>query len=172
MTQNITAKLKYLKIAPRKTRFVADLVRGLPVGAAEAELLSNPRRPAVAILKLLRSAVSNAKKATLAPEKLYVKEIKVDQGPRLKRFMPRAFGRANLIEKKMSHVTLVLGVAEKPFAEIFVIAEKPKKEKKEKKIKEPKAAKGKEEFKEKKAAAPKPKEQPGFFRRIFRRKAV
>lgn len=169
MNQTITAKLKYLKIAPRKTRFVADLVRGLSVENAEVQLLTNRRRAAAHLLKLLRSAVANAKKATLAPEKLFVKEIRVDQGPRLKRFMPRAFGRATKIEKKMSHVTLILGEMEKPRPPKFVIAEKPKKEKKEKK---PKVEKTKEEFKEKKAVPEKPKAQPGFFRKIFRRKAV
>ena len=167
--ETITAKLKYLKIAPRKTRFVADLVRGMTVNDAEAALLTNRRRPAVALLKLLRSALANAKKAALTPEKLYIKEIRVDQGPRLKRFLPRAFGRANLIEKKMSHVTLVLGTMEKPQPQKYVIQERPKKEKK---VKPSKAEKEKEEFKEKKVAAPKPKEQPGFFRKIFRRKAV
>ncbi len=167
--QTVTAKLKYLKIAPRKTRFVADLVRGLSVENAEVELLTNRRRAAAALLKLLRSAVANAKRATLTPEKLYVKEIKVDQGPRLKRFMPRAFGRATKIEKKMSHVTLVLGTMEKPKAARFVIQEKPKKEKR---AKPPKAEKEKKEFKEKEKVAEKPKSQPGFFRRIFRRKSV
>ena len=168
MNQTITAKLKYLKIAPRKTRFVADLVRGLTVEEAEVQLLVNRRRAAVALLKLLRSAAASAKVAKLAPENLFVKEIRVDQGPRLKRFMPRAFGRTTKIEKKMSHVTLVLGELEKPGARKFTIQEKPKKEKK---VKPPKAEKAKEEFKEKKVAE-KPKTQPGFFRRIFRRKAV
>jgi len=167
--QTVTAKLKYLRIAPRKARLVADLLRGLSVEEAEVELLTNRRRAAAALLKLLRSAVANAKRATLSPEKLYVKEIKVDQGPRLKRFLPRAFGRATKIEKKMSHVTIVLGELEKPRPSKFIIQGKPKKEKK---VKTPKAEKTKEEFKEKKVAAPKPKEQPGFFRRIFRRKSV
>lgn len=171
MRETVTAKLKYLKISPRKVRFVADLVRGLSIEEAEVQLMANNRRPAAAILKLLRSAVANAKKESLSPNSLYVKEIKVDQGPRLKRFMPRAFGRATLIEKKMSHVTIVLGKMVKPKASKFTLIGKPKKEKKVKLPKEKKEVKEKEAPKEKKTVE-KPKAQPGFLRKIFRRKSV
>src|ERR1700734_2859952 len=106
-----TAKLNFLRIAPRKVRSVADLVRGLSVNDAEAQLLVQRRRPAKSLLKLLRSAVSNAKtNKQLNPDHLFIKEIRVDQGPMLKRILPRARGSASPIQKKMSHVTITLGV--------------------------------------------------------------
>ena len=107
------AQLRYLRIAPRKTRSVADLIRGLSVNDAEAQLMVQRRRPAKALLKLLRSAVSNAKNRKLNADHLFVSEIRVDGGPMLKRYLPRARGSATPIQKKMSHVTLTLGVNEK-----------------------------------------------------------
>lgn len=107
-----TAKLNYLKIAPRKTRLVAHVVKGMDIVRAEAELLYRPQRAAKAILKLLRSAISNASVSGLDKEKLFIKDIRVDQGPMLKRFMPRAMGRATPIHKKSSHIILTL--EEKP----------------------------------------------------------
>src|ERR1700734_3396770 len=108
--QQQTAKLSYLRIAPRKTRSVADLIRGLSVNEAEAQLMVQRRRPAKALLKLLRSAVANAKNNKLNADHLFIKEIRVDGGPMLKRYLPRARGSASPIQKKMSHVTMVLGV--------------------------------------------------------------
>ncbi len=108
-----TAKLSYLRIAPRKTRSVADLIRGMHVNDAEAKLLVQRRRPAKALLKLLRSAVSNAKNNKLNADHLFVAEIRVAGGPMLKRYLPRARGSASPIQKKMSHVTITLGVNEK-----------------------------------------------------------
>ena len=105
-----TAQLNYLRIAPRKTRSVAELIRGMSVNDAEAQLLVQRRRPAKAILKLLRSAVSNAKNNKLDPDHLFVAEIRVDGGPMLKRYLPRARGSASPIQRKMSHVTLTLRV--------------------------------------------------------------
>jgi len=105
-----TAKLNYLRIAPRKTRSVADLIRGLSVNEAEAQLMVQRRRPAKALLKLLRSAVSNAKNNKLNESHLFIKEIRVDGGPMLKRYLPRARGSASPIQRKMSHITLTLGV--------------------------------------------------------------
>ena len=182
MPQSVAAKLKYLRIAPRKTRFIADVIRGLSVNEAEAQLLLSPRRASPAILKLLRSAVADAKNNhQLEPSKLYVKEIKVDQGPKFKRFAPRAFGRVNLIEKKTSHVTLILGVSDKLTEPRFVIQEKQKKEKTE----TPKEQKKKEQQekpsakdgitptgKEKQAPEIKPTAKPGFFKKVFRRKSI
>jgi large subunit ribosomal protein L22 len=111
MTTEYTAKLRYLRMAPRKVRSVGDLVKGLPVNEAEAQLLVTTRRPAKPLLKLLRSAVANAKNNGLSDAShLYVASLRVDGGPMLKRILPRARGSASPIEKKMSHVTLVLGV--------------------------------------------------------------
>lgn len=189
MTQIISAKLKYLRIAPRKTRFVVDVIRGLPVREAEAQLLLSSRRASADLLKLLRSAVANAKNNhELESSKLYIKEIKVDQGPKFKRFMPRAYGRVNLIEKKTSHVTLILGVSDKLIKPRFVIQEKQKKEKtkvskkqKEEKnqekssIKDESSSVGKRDVlgeKEKKVSDIKPKAKQGFLRKVFRRKSI
>lgn len=108
-----TAQLNYLRIAPRKVRSVGDLIKGLSVNEAEAQLLVQRRRPAKALLKLLRSAVADAKNNKhLNPDHLFIVSIRVDQGPMLKRSLPRARGSASPIHKTMSHVTLVLGVNE------------------------------------------------------------
>ncbi|MDD5033030.1 MAG: 50S ribosomal protein L22 [Candidatus Pacebacteria bacterium] len=113
----IKAKLRYLKTAPRKTRLLADLVRGMSLKDAEMSLKFNEKKSSTPILKLLKSAESNARNNhKIGPENLFVKEIKVDEGPVLKRHMPRARGRATVIRRRMSHVTVVL--AEKPVKEL------------------------------------------------------
>ena len=118
-----TVYLRNLDIAPRKTRIVADTVRGLSVNEAEARLLMQTKRASGPILKLLRSAKAGAKAKEMDPDTLYIESIRVDQGPMLKRFMPRARGSASAIQKKMSHIILVL--AENPHAKPsrFTIAE-------------------------------------------------
>src|SRR3989344_9371161 len=104
-----TVKLNYLRITPRKVRSVADLLRGLSVNEAEAQLMLVRNRAAVPLRKLLRSAVQNLKNnKKLDSTNFYVETIKVDGGPMLKRSLPRARGMATPIQKKMSHVTLVL----------------------------------------------------------------
>ncbi len=165
-----TAKLNYLKIAPRKTRLVANVLKGLSVNEAEAQLLISPKRAAEPLIKLLRSAVANAKNKQLNPEHLFVKEIRVDQGPMTKRFIPRAMGRATMIQKKSSHITLILAESAKLKAPRFKIV-KPEKVKKEKiKTKEIKAEIEKPKLSEKETA--KPAEKPGFVKKIFRRKSI
>jgi large subunit ribosomal protein L22 len=161
-----TAKLNYLRIAPRKVRSVADLIRGLSVNNAEAQLLMVRRRSAQPLLKLLRSAVANAKNKQLDADHLFIAEIRVDNGPMLKRMLPRARGSASPIQKKMSQVTLVLGVNEKLTSKFSIVASKKKKTEKE-----PKAGKAKP-AREKRATegepeAAEPKKQKGFFRRTF-----
>jgi len=105
----VTAKLRYLRIAPRKVRLVADLIRGKSVKKAETLLEFQIKRPAAPLLKLLRSAAANAKKNVgLSEEVLRVSKITVDEGPKLKRSRPRARGRAYPIQKKTSHITIVL----------------------------------------------------------------
>ena len=106
------ANLRYLRITPRKVRVVADLIRGKKVGAALAQLAYVEKRAALPVAKLLRSAVANADQASkgqLDVDQLYVKELQVGQGPSLRRFMPRAMGRAFKVLKKTSHITLVVG---------------------------------------------------------------
>ena len=95
-----TAQLRYLRIAPRKVRSVADLIRGLPVQDAEAQLMVQRRRPAKPLLKLLRSAVANAKNNKQNADHLFISEIRVDQGPMLKRMLPRARGRRRRSRKR------------------------------------------------------------------------
>jgi large subunit ribosomal protein L22 len=110
----IKAHLRYLRIAPRKTRLIAELVKGMPVNVALKQLAFLAKRPAQPLLKLLKSAISNAKvNFRLDPENLYIKEFKVDEAPILKRYMPRARGRATVIRKRRSHITLVLSEREK-----------------------------------------------------------
>ncbi len=107
------ASLSYLRIAPRKVRLVADHVRGQKVGDALALLKYTPQAAAAPLAKLLRSAVANAeqKGGHVDVDALFVKTLTVDQGPKMRRFMPRAMGRAYRVEKKTSHVYVELGVA-------------------------------------------------------------
>jgi large subunit ribosomal protein L22 len=107
------ASLKFLRLAPRKVRLVADTVRGLPVGDALAALKFRPQAAAKPLAKLLRSAVANAenKGGKVDVDALVIKTLTVDQGPKMRRFMPRAMGRAFRIEKKTSHVYVELGTA-------------------------------------------------------------
>src|SRR5512138_2516626 len=95
------ARLSYLRIAPRKIRIVADHVRGMPVGEALALLKYTPQSAAKPLAKLLRSAVANAeqKGGHVDVDALYVKTLTVDGGPKMRRFMARAMGRAFRVEK-------------------------------------------------------------------------
>ncbi len=104
------AFLRNYRQSPRKVRLVADYIRGKRAEDARSLLSALPKRAALPMLKLLDSALANAKNTKgLGAESLSVKEIRVDAGPTLKRFMPRAFGRASPINKRSSHVSLVLG---------------------------------------------------------------
>ncbi|MEX0877318.1 MAG: 50S ribosomal protein L22 [Candidatus Spechtbacterales bacterium] len=108
------AKLSYLKISPRKVRLVADLVRNQNIEEARMQLKYSNKRASVSLLKLLNSAVSNAKDVTegINESNLRIKEIRVDEGPMLKRYMPVARGTVHEIQKKTSHVTLILSEKE------------------------------------------------------------
>ena len=100
---------KYLRVSAQKTRLVADMVRGKKVDEALILLRFTPKKSGRIITKVLRSAMANAENAKAFDlEKLYIKTIKIDQGPRLKRFRPRAMGRATRIIKPSSHITVVL----------------------------------------------------------------
>lgn len=165
--KQITAKLNYLHVAPRKVRLVAQALKGLTLNEAEAQLMFRVQRSSEPLLKLLRSAAANAKNNyRLNPEKLVVASVRVDQGPMIKRFLPRAMGRATPIQKKMSHVTLVLSEKEnvKPSRFQIAVVKKNKLPKKETKVSKPKLELQKE--------TPKRQEKVGFFKRMFRRKSV
>lgn len=98
-----------MRIAPRKVRLVANLIKKSPVLSAEAQLKFQIKKSALPILKLLKSAVaSSVNNFSLSPENLYIVNVLVDEGPKLKRFRARAFGRAGAIHKKTSHITLIL----------------------------------------------------------------
>jgi large subunit ribosomal protein L22 len=107
------AHLRFLRVAPRKVRLVANEVRGRRVGDALAMLKFTPQAAAKPLAKLLRSAVANAeqKGGRVDVDALVVKLLTVDGGPKLRRFMPRAMGRAYRVEKKTSHVYVELGTA-------------------------------------------------------------
>jgi large subunit ribosomal protein L22 len=104
----VKAKLRFTRIAPRKARLVADLIRGKRSEEALSVLTFTPKAAARIIIKLLKSAVANATQKKIDVDRLYVKTIMVDQGPTMKRFMPRAMGRATPIRKRTSHITIVL----------------------------------------------------------------
>ncbi len=120
----ITARLNHFRTSARKVRLVTDLIRGMEVKQAEVQLKYLTKRAAAPILKLLNSAVANASQNfDIEKDKLYIADIQVNEGPGLKRWKPRAMGRADLITKRSSHICLIL---------------KPKKGVKSKKKKTPK----------------------------------
>jgi large subunit ribosomal protein L22 len=103
------AIFKYAKTSPKKVRLILDLIRGSAVEEAFTVLASLRRRPAPIIAKLLKSAVANAsEKNHTDTETLYIKEAYASGGPMLKRFRPRAMGRAYPRKRRTSHITIVL----------------------------------------------------------------
>ena len=106
------ATAKYTRIAPRKARIVAEIIKGRPAGQAVSLLKFTPKKAAGILLKLLNSAVANAEQKTETDvDTLYVKRVTVDGGPTAKRWRPRAMGRAFRIRKRTSHITIVLDEA-------------------------------------------------------------
>jgi large subunit ribosomal protein L22 len=103
------AKLRHARISPQKGRLVADQIRGLPVERALNLLTFSNKKAAAMIKKVLDSAIANAENNEGADiDDLKVKAICVDEGPRLKRIMPRAKGRADRIVKRTSHITVTV----------------------------------------------------------------
>ncbi|MBE6993973.1 MAG: 50S ribosomal protein L22 [Ruminococcaceae bacterium] len=103
------AYLKHVRISPRKVQIACDLIRGKDVATAAAILMNTPKAASEHLLKLLRSAAANAENNfEMDPAKLYVAQVFVTGGPIMKRVQPRAQGRAFRINKRTSHVTLVL----------------------------------------------------------------
>jgi len=170
----VRASLKHLRVAPRKARLVAGLVRGLDVNKAANQLKFLNKKSAKPMLKLLDSAVANAvNNYDLDKSNLTIKEIKVDEGRVLKRWLPRAHGRATILRKKMSHVTVILSEiidsgkkeAKKVKVEAPVkldeVSKEAKKAKKDDKV-EKEADKTKNELKS---------SNKSFANKVFRRKA-
>lgn len=150
----VKASLKHLRMSPRKIRLVIDVIRKMPVLLALDQLKFINKKAAGPVVKLLRSAIANAQNTySLSDDNLYIKEIRSDEGVMLKRWMPRAHGRATSIRKRGCHLSLVLAE----------IKESGKKEKKvvkaadpvklEKLSQETTAKKAKKEAKAKKPAA-------------------
>ena len=103
------AILKYARITPRKARRVVDLIRDKNAGDALVFLKFMPYRGARFVEKLLKSAMANAEqKKAINPDEMKITKVFVDQGPVMKRVLPRAMGRANVIRKRSSHITLIL----------------------------------------------------------------
>jgi large subunit ribosomal protein L22 len=116
MTMESTAHLRNIRMSPRKLSLVAALVRGKPVETALNILKFTPRAASAPVAKLIKSAVANAtdkSKGQVDVDTLYVKTISVDQAATQRRYMPRAMGRATPINKKSSHVHVVLAEGKK-----------------------------------------------------------
>jgi large subunit ribosomal protein L22 len=106
------AKARYIRISPQKARLVADMIRGKAAETALKTLIFTPKSAARILKKVLDSAIANAEnKGDIDVDTLYIKKIFIDQGPTWKRYRPRAMGRATLIRKKTSHITIVLDEA-------------------------------------------------------------
>ena len=105
----VKARAKFIRTSPRKARMVTELVRGKGVEEALNILAFTKKAPAKIITKLLKSAVANADQMKhIDVDTLFIKQITVDQGPTMKRYRPRAMGRATIIRRRMSHITVVL----------------------------------------------------------------
>jgi len=106
----VKAQVKYIKISPRKVRLVVDVIRGLKIDKALDQLNFLNKKAVRPIEKLINSATANAENNfELEKDNLFIKEIKVNEGPTLHRWKPRARGRATPIRKRTSHICLVLG---------------------------------------------------------------
>jgi len=174
----VTAKLQYLRIAPRKVRLVADLIRGKRIEEAQTILGFTTKRASQPLNKLLNQAIANAKNNfQIDPANLYIAKITVNEGPKYKRWHPRARGQAYEIQKKTSHIIIILNEIKKKAKKVkkakpkAVTPEEPKEPEKTEKEEiirweKPKIKpKPRPEFEKKK-----PKTERSI-RKIFRRKA-
>lgn len=123
------ATAKYVRMSPRKVRLVVDIVRGLSVQKAEHALSLLNKKAARPVSKVLHSAIANAEHNFDAKKsELFVKFIAADEGPTLKRWQPRAFGRASMIRKRTTHITVVVSDGKEATADTKIEkkAEEPK----------------------------------------------
>jgi large subunit ribosomal protein L22 len=183
---NVSAKLNNFRKSPRKVRLVADLIKGLDVAEAANQLRFLIKGSAPHFEKILKSAVANAENNFgLDKDNLYIKDVIVDEGAKLKRWLPRAHGRASLLLKRTCNVEIVLsekieGKGRKKIekqeikdikkseipADSKALADKEEKEAEKKEVIKEKEEK--EFIDEKKKAA----ESKGFLKRVFRRKSM
>ncbi len=187
----VSAKLKNLRIAPRKVRLTSDLIKGLNVAEALNQLETHIERSNPSIKKLLQSAVSNGENNFgLDKNNLYVYDVIVNAGPTLKRWMPKAYGRAGIILKRTSRIEIILEeVEEGKNRKSLKQLEQEKRERLEEKRKIQKEAEKKEqeeketskksaiaakdaESREKKGSLAGGEKRSGIASRIFRRKAM
>jgi ribosomal protein L22 len=109
----VRASARYVRVAPRKARLIADQVRGMHIEQARALLEFSPRGAAEDIRKLIDSAAANAENNhDLIADEMRISEITVDEGPTLRRFRPRALGRASRINKRTCHIAVALSPEE------------------------------------------------------------
>ncbi|MDP3741548.1 MAG: 50S ribosomal protein L22 [bacterium] len=112
----VRAHARGIHVTPRKARLVADLVKGLPVDEAITQLEFSVKKPALPIKKLINSAIANAKhNFQIESDRLFIKNLSVDQGRVFQKFSPRAQGRAFPMRKRTSHINIILGVAKAAF---------------------------------------------------------
>lgn len=174
----VKAKISYLRIAPRKVRLVADMIRGKDVEKAQNILNFTTRKVSLPLIKLLKQALANAKNNfQLDTTNLYIYKIFVDEGPKYKRWQPRARGQAYEIQKKTSHITIILEELKKTAKKAKKVVKKPSLAK----VTEGEEEKKVEEFKKEKKIE-KPKMRPIIdtrksgaekgIRKMFRRKAI
>lgn len=178
----VKAKLRYYRQSPRKVRLVTNFIRDLDIKSALDQLQFTNKRSAEPIRKLIESAVANAKhNFEIDSKNLYIKHITVDDGPTLKRWRARAFGKAAMIKKRTSHVTIILDEKipskkqTKPIESKTSIKEKIKIVKKLSEIKEKKVKADKPDELSTSTETKHPKKidkQKGFMPKIFRRKAT
>ncbi|KKU18766.1 MAG: 50S ribosomal protein L22 [Candidatus Azambacteria bacterium GW2011_GWB2_46_37] len=162
-------------MAPRKVRVVANLIKGLNIDQARAQLRALPKRASGPVLKTLNSAVANAEhNFQLSKDNLYIAKIFVDGGPMLKRWMPRAMGRASAIQKKTSHLTVILGerIAAKAVKKAIKAKAVQTKQVPETALEKTAAEKIKSAPRAEKKEAIAKERAGGFAKRMFRRKSV
>ena len=170
-----TAKLRYLRMAPRKVRMAVDLVRGKKVVEAQLLLQFAAKHSALPVLKTLNSAVASAINNFQAEAaNLYISHIAVNEGPKLKRFRPRARGQAYEIQKKTSHITIVVDEIEQEKVKKTTKSKDSVKD--EKSVESVDSSTQKKEtkktyVKDRQSTSSRPKEQRGV-QRFFRRKAI
>ncbi len=191
----VKATAKFIRQSPTKVRLVANLIKKMPIREALAQLKFSGKRAAGPVAKLVNSAVANAEhNFELVKENLFIKEIMVNQGPTLKRWMPKAHGRATPIRKQLCHVLLTLGEikesgktgAKKQTIEAPIkLGEQPKKEstvKLKESVKEERVEPKEEDMKEKGKVISDPRMEgrhghakieggKGFAAKMFRRKS-
>ncbi len=107
------ARGRFVRVSPLKCRLVADEIRGRPVEEARKSLAYSSKKAARIMRKILNSAVANAEQNyEMDADRLWVRQVWVDEGPRMRRLKPRAFGRADIMRRKLSHITIAVAERE------------------------------------------------------------